>query len=144
MRTIAGSDHLDRLSTRVGTGIRTQDLSDESLVPYCSQLSGQPGTRTGHEKKLKMAEQIMILTLTRQGLHRMRPKMAGNWCCCIAPSSRWPPSSRPSRRSSTIKAAISRKKACKQKDAAKSGTNQNNHDYSFGFLYWSWSLLSEV
>ena len=40
--TVAGSDHLDQLSTRVGTGIRTQDLSDASLAPYCSELSGQP------------------------------------------------------------------------------------------------------
>ena len=26
----------------VGPGIRTQDLSDESLAPYRSELSGQP------------------------------------------------------------------------------------------------------
>ena len=26
----------------VGPGIRTQDLSDESLTPYRSELSGQP------------------------------------------------------------------------------------------------------
>ena len=44
MRTVAGSDHLDQLSTRVGTGVWTQDLSDESLAPYCSELSGQPLT----------------------------------------------------------------------------------------------------
>ena len=42
MQTIAGSDPLDQLLTRVGTGIRAQDLSDESLAPYCSELSGQP------------------------------------------------------------------------------------------------------
>ena len=42
MQTVAGSDHLHQLSTRVGTGVWTQDLSDESLAPYRSELSGQP------------------------------------------------------------------------------------------------------
>ena len=54
--SIAGSDPIDQPSTRVhtprvqgentedmvGPGIQTQDLSDKSLPPYRSELSGQP------------------------------------------------------------------------------------------------------
>ena len=42
MQTVAGSDNLDQLSTRVGTGVGTQDLSDESLAPYRFELYRQP------------------------------------------------------------------------------------------------------
>ena len=55
MWTVAGSDHLDQLSTRVGTGVWTQDLSDESLAPYRSELSGQPGHASPTEDMKKMA-----------------------------------------------------------------------------------------
>ena len=49
----------------VGPGIQTQDLSDESLAPYRSELSGQPNHSLTSTKKEKKRNLSLIMKYIR-------------------------------------------------------------------------------